>query len=430
MRLLARRIFLHALDQCSVAAAFARHVRYEGGALRVCDDLYALADYDHISVIALGKAAHSMVEALAGELGHRIGGIVAAPVEPASQLRGVRYFRGGHPLPNEDSILAARAMLTLARQQTERSFLIFLISGGGSAAAELPALDTMTLDDLRQTYRALVLSSAPIAEINAIRKHLSAIKGGRLAAAAARAQQVSIMISDVPDNTLDALASGPSMPDSTTAEDCCAIALRHGLLERFPETVRRLFAERALEETPKPGDPAFAHARWWPVLSNSTAEKAAAAKAAALGFEVMVDNSCDDWDYARAADYLLARLRELRRTATRVCLISGGEVTVNVGQGSGIGGRNQQFALYCAQKIAGEPIVVLSAGTDGVDGNSPAAGAVADGSTVARARAAELDPEAALARFDAYSLFSELSDAIFTGPTGTNVRDLRVLLAY
>jgi glycerate 2-kinase len=237
------------------------------------------------------------------------------------------------------------------------------------------------------------------------------------------------MISDVPENALDALASGPTMPDSSTVEDCYAIAQRYDLLRHFPASVRELFAQRALEETPKPGDPVFANSRWCVLLSNATAEKAAVERVRSLGFSVEVDDRCDDWDYMPAADYLLDKLRALRRKAARACVVSGGEVTVKVTNG-GIGGRNQQFALYCATKIAGENVAVLSAGTDGIDGVSPAAGAVVDGTTLARAEQRGLSPARALNRFDAFPLFEALGDAILTGPTGNNVRDLRVLLAW
>jgi hydroxypyruvate reductase len=304
-----------------------------------------------------------------------------------------------------------------------------MLSGGGSAIAEKPIDDEISLDDLIATYRALVLSGAPIAEINAVRKHLSAVKGGRLAKAAYPAKQVSLMISDVPDNTLDALASGPTMPDSTSIADCYAVVEKYKLMEQFPGSVRELFQRHALEETPKSDDPAFVNARWWPVLSNKTAVDEAGVAATREGFAVEVDNSCDDWDYERAADYLLDRLRELRKKVSRVCLISGGEVTVKVTNG-GAGGRNQQFALDCATKIAAENIAVLSAGTDGIDGNSPAAGAVVDGTTLERAKQAGLDPASVLQNFNAFPLFDTLGDAIMTGPTGTNVRDLRILLAY
>ncbi len=304
-----------------------------------------------------------------------------------------------------------------------------MLSGGGSSIVEKPIDDEISLDDLIATYRALVHSGAPIAEINAIRKHLSAVKGGRLAQAAFPAQQVSLLVSDVPDNMPDALASGPTMPDSTSVEDCYRIAEKHGLLPQFPHSTRELFERHALEETPKSDDQAFYRSRWWTILSNQTAVEQAKVAAERAGFAVHVDNSCDDWDYERAAEYLLKCVRELKTRSERVCLISGGEVTVKVTNG-GIGGRNQQFALACAAKIAGENITVLSAGTDGVDGNSPAAGAVADGSTVARAQLKKLNARAALEKFDAYPFFNALGDAIETGPTGNNLRDLRILLAY
>ena len=430
MRETARRLFLQTLAESSVGSAFSRHVQYERGVLRVAEDLYPIGDYQRVSVISLGKAANTMTDALVGQLGERAGGIVVGTSDPAAQQRGFRYFTGGHPWPTAESLTAGRALLRYLENQTEHSLVIFLLSGGSSAAAEFPLDEDLTLEDVSAVYRALVLSGAAIAEINAIRKHLSAIKGGRLAQAAAPAQQVSILISDVPDDKLDALGSGPTMPDSTTASDCYAIAERYRLAEQFPDTVRRMFAGRRLEETPKSDDPAFVGARWWPVLSNATARQAAADQAKALGFRVEVDNSCDDWDYARAADYLLDRLRRLRQAAPRVCLISGGEVTVKVTGEGGVGGRNQQFALYCAEKIAGQSMTVFSAGSDGIDGNSPAAGAVADGTTRERARALGLDCAQELARFNTYPVFAKLGDAIVTGPTGNNTRDLRILLAY
>jgi hydroxypyruvate reductase len=263
-----------------------------------------------------------------------------------------------------------------------------------------------------------------------VRKHLSAIKGGRMARAAQGAQQVSILVSDVPENALDSLASGPTMPDPSTVSDCHRIARKYEMLSEFPPSVRELFDRHALEETPKKNDPAFARSRWWTVLSNATAERAAAAAAAEGGFAVEIDHSCDDWDYAKAADYLLDRIRRLQREVPRACIVSGGEVTVKVPSDAGAGGRNQHFALYCAQKIACENLAVLSAGTDGIDGNSPAAGAVADGSTVARARLAGLDAAEHLRCFNSHPLFEKLGDAVHTGPTGNNVRDVRILLSF
>jgi len=429
MRRAARDIFQHALAEASIDKGFARHVHCERGLLRVCEDLYDLHSYSRVLVVSLGKAGHTMVEALSAQVGTSLEGIVASSVEPTAQVHGFRYFHGGHPTPNAESIQAASAMLRMLEAQPASALIIFLLSGGGSSIVEKPIDDEISLEDLITTYRALVHSGAPIAEINAVRKHLSAVKGGRLAQAAFPAQQVSMLVSDVPDSTPDALASGPTMPDSTTVEDCCRVAEKYELLKQFPQATRELFERHALEETPKSDDLAFQRARWWPVLSNRTAIEEASVAAERAGFLVHVDNSCDDWDYERAAEYLLQKVRELRKQFSPVCLISGGEVTVKVTNG-GVGGRNQQFALACAEKIAGEDITVLSAGTDGVDGNSPAAGAVVDGSTLERARSRGLDARAALEKFDAYPLFTALGDAIEIGATGNNLRDLRILLAH
>jgi glycerate 2-kinase len=425
----ARDIFRQALANASIAKAFARHVHCARGVLRVREDLYDLYSYSRVLVVSLGKAGHTMVEALVAQVGSSLEGIVASSVSPSAQVHGFRYFQGGHPSPNAESIQAASAILRALDALPASALVIFLISGGGSSIVEKPIDDEISLDDLIATYRALVLSGATIAEINAVRKHFSAVKGGRMAQAAFPAHQVSLLVSDVPDDTPDALASGPTMPDSTSVEDCYRVAEKYELLKQFPETTRELFERHAIGETPKSDDPAFVRARWWPVLSNQTAIEEASVAAERAGFIAHIDNSCDDWDYERAADYLLGRLRELRTQFSPVCLISGGEVTVKVRNG-GLGGRNQQFALTCAKKIVGEDITVLSAGTDGVDGNSPAAGAVVDGGTIARGQTRGLDASAALDRFDAYSFFKTLGDSIEIGPTGNNLRDLRILLAY
>lgn len=429
MREIARNIFMQALAQASIENGFARHVHYERGILRVREDLYDLHSYSRVLVISLGKAGHTMVEALSRQVGSLLEGIVASPVQPASQVRGFRYFLGGHPTPNAESIQAATAMLRAVEAQPASALVIFMISGGGSSIVEKPIHDDISLDDLIATYRALVHSGAPIAEINTVRKHLSAVKGGRLAQGAASAQQVSLLVSDVPDTTPDALASGPTMPDSTTVEDCYRIAEKYELLRQFPTSTRELFEHHALEETPKSDDPVFHKSRWWTILSNQTAIDEATVAAERAGFVVHVDNSCDDWDYEKAADYLVQKLREVRKQVSPVCLISAGEVTVKVSNG-GVGGRNQQFALACAEKISGDNITVLSAGTDGVDGNSPAAGGVVDGSTIKRAQMQSLNVRSALNKFDSYPLFQSLGNAIETGPTGNNLRDLRILLAY
>src|SRR5450631_3055496 len=395
MRETAREIFTAALKNASIENAFVRNVHCERRVLRVGDDLHDLDSYNRVFVVSIGKAAHTMAGALESQVGSGLEGIVASSVEPASMVRGFRYFRGGHPAPTADSIQAAASILNSLNSLDSTSLAIFMISGGGSSIVEKPVDDEISLPDLAATYPA---------------------------------QQVSILISDVPDDTPDALASGPTMPDSTSIHDCESIAAKYNLLDQFPKSVADLFRQHALDETPKSDDPAFVRARWWTVLSNKVAIDGAAIAATRAGFAVEVDNSCDDWPYEKAAAYLLNRLQELRRTVSRVCLISGGEVTVAVRNG-GIGGRNQQFALACAEQIAGHDITVLSAGTDGIDGNSPAAGAVVDGSTIDRASGAEAVRHA-LDGFNAYPLFHALADTAVTGPTGNNLRDLRILLAY
>jgi glycerate 2-kinase len=436
MREVAREIFTSALKNASIESAFARNIHCERRVLRIGDDLHDLDAYHRIFVVSIGKAAHTMAAALEAQVGSSLEGIVASSVEPQSQARGFRYFRGGHPTPTAESIAAANAILKSLNALDSTSLAIFMISGGGSSIVEKTVDDDISLPDLAATYRTLVHSGAPIAEINAIRKHLSAVKGGRLAQAAYPAQQVSILVSDVPDDTPDALASGPTMPDSTSIHDCERIAAQYNLIEQLPKSVGDLFRQHALDETPKSDDPAFVRARWWTVLSNKVAIDEAAIAATRAGFAVEVDNSCDDQPYDQAAAYLVNRLRELRSKVSRVCLISGGEVTVAVRDG-GVGGRNQQFALACAEKISGHDITVLSAGTDGIDGNSPSAGAVVDGTTLNRAGARAGDQAGgaeavrrALSTFNAYPLFDALGDAVMTGPTGNNLRDLRILLAY
>lgn len=429
MRNIALRTFQHALAEARVGRAFHRNLNCERGVLRICEDLYDLTAYDRVLVISLGKAAHAMVEALHDRAGERFEGIVVGPPVEAHQWRGFQYFHGGHPLPTQESIQAARAVLRSLRALGATSLAIYLLSGGGSSMMEQLIDDELSLDDLVSSYQVLIHSGVPIAEINAIRKHLSAVKGGRLAQAAYPAHQISLLVSDVPDNTPDAVASGPTMPDSTSVDDCYAIAANYGLSDRFPDGVRELFQLRALEETPKTDNTAFHNCRWWTILSNASLVEAAKRQVGQLGFHVEVDNSCDDWDYLRARDYLLVRLRKLQREFGKVCLISGGEVTVKVLE-AGIGGRNQHFALACALEIPGQNIAVLSAGSDGIDGNSPAAGAVVDGTTLERGRKRGLNAELFLSSFNSYDFFKSIGDAIVTGPTGNNLRDLRILLAH
>ncbi len=341
-----------------------------------------------------------------------------------------RVYHGGHPLPNAASVEAAGDILRTLEKLTEKDLVVFLVSGGGSAMVERFLEPSILVEVMAATHKALVESGAPIAAMNSVRKHLSAVKGGRLAAAAAPAEQVTIFVSDVPEGQLDALSSGPTMPDGSTVEEVYRIAEEYGLAARFPSVVAEMIARRSLVETPKAGDEIFARSRWSVLLDSASLEEAAAVRARELGWHVEIDNRCDDWNAERAAGYLVERVSELRRVRERVCLLTAGEVTVKVPQGvKGNGGRNQHFALLCAELIAGKKIEVLSAGSDGVDGHSSAAGGVVDGTTVARANAAGYPVRAALGCFDSNDLLAMLGDAVVTGPTGNNLRDLRILLA-
>jgi hydroxypyruvate reductase len=306
---------------------------------------------------------------------------------------------------------------------------IFLLSGGASAMMELPLDAAISLDDTIAFHRALVHSGASIVEMNCVRKHFSAVKGGRLALVAGTAQKLSLLVSDVPPAHLDALGSGPTVGDPTSVAQCREILARYGLMERFPAPVRRFFATAELPETPKPDE---LNARTCKLVDSDEMAEAVRSHAESLGFHAVLDNACDDWSYDAAADYLLDRLRELRRQHSRVCLISAGEVTVRVdaSRANARGGRNQHFALYMATRLHTEdgPLAVLSAGSDGIDGNSDAAGAIVDEQTIA---GAELRDSAlrALAGFDSSSWLSEVGATVITGSTGHNLRDLRILLA-
>lgn len=425
-------IFLYALEASRVGPAMERHVRFGNGVMEVGEQSYRLGEYERLALITIGKAAGSMTSAFlrqASTDAERFEGIVAGQGGAGPLPARFREYYGGHPRPNEASLAAAEDMLRTLHALTERDLVVFLISGGGSAMVERFLLTT-SLDTIAATHRALVESGARIAEINAVRKHLSAVKGGRLAAAAAPAEQVTIFVSDVPAGELDALSSGPTMPDRSTTFDVERIVEKYDLCAALPAAVTAMLTTDALVETPKPGDAAFACSQWSVLLDSMWLENAAAMRARELGWHVEVDNTCDDWPAERAASHLLRRVREMRRERGKTCLISAGEVTVRVPAGAaGKGGRNQHFALLCAEQITGEAITVLSGGSDGIDGNSDAAGAVVDSTTVERAAAVRFPVGKALAEFDSYTLLSRLGDTMTTGPTGNNLRDLRVLLA-
>jgi len=432
LKQIARHIFHQTLAAIDIPAAMRRKLTCDQGTLLIDKQCIDLSLFSRICVVAIGKAAHVMTDGLRAVLppSTAIEGIVCAPVSPTSPINGLRYFVGGHPTPNQDSSNAAKAILALLAGTDERSLIFVLLSGGGSALVELLLDSSQTLEDVQSLHRALVTCGASIDEINTIRKHLSAVKGGRLAVAASSAMKITLAVSDVPPGRESALASGPTLPDPTTLADCHRILKTYGLLERFPPALERWVAAGSPPETPKPGDPVFTRAYFSLLLGLDDLFHPAHHAAEAHGFVTCCDNSTDDWPIERAAVNLLGQLDSLRRAHPRQCvaLIADGELSSPV-TGTGLGGRNSSFVLACVEKIAGRRLAVFSAGTDGIDGNSPGAGAVADGHTLNRAKSYGLDAAAFFRNSDAYNFFAKLDDAVTTGPTGTNLRDLRILLA-
>jgi len=432
LKQLARQIFHETLAAIDIPATMQRKLQRKGAVLMFGETRIDLWNFEKLRVVAIGKAAHAMVEGLALVMTPfvRMEGVVSAPTAARKPAAGMKYFVAGHPVPNAESWKAAEAILALLKHCDEKTLVFFLLSGGGSALVELPLDPAQTLEDVQIVHRALVTCGASIEEINTIRKHISAVKGGRLAAAAHNATKVTLAVSDVPVGKESALASGPTLPDPTTVADAKRIIAEHALYDRFPPALRRWLDEGKMTETPKPDVAAFRNSHCSLLLGMDDLFHPAHHATEAKGFITCCDNTTDDWPVEEAAAFLLEQLDALRRrhAGRRVALIADGEVSSPV-TGNGIGGRNSAFVLACVEKIAGKKIAVLSAGTDGIDGNSLAAGAVADGETFGRAHSLGLDPEEAFRRSDAFTFFSGLEDVIVTGPTGNNLRDLRILIA-
>ena len=429
---LARLIFQETLAAIDIPAVMQRKVRVAGTMLHCGEIAVDLRLFSKIRVVAIGKAAHAMLEGLRSTLplDFKFEGVASAPTAPAHALPGIKYFVGGHPIPNADSWNSAAAILSLLASCDESTLVFFLLSGGGSALSELPLDSRLTLEDVQQFYRTLVTCGAPIAAINAVRKHFSAVKGGRLAAAAGRATKITLAVTDVPADQESALASGPSLPDPSTTAEVERVFAEFTILQQFPPALRRCVDEGKIRETPKETDSVFANAYFVLLLGMDDLFHPAHFASEAKGFFTCCDNSTDDWPVEKAAEDLLSQLGAMQAAnpSRRVAIIADGEVSSPV-TGHGIGGRNSAFVLACVENIVGRRVAVLSAGTDGIDGNSPAAGAVADGETLARAMSVGLNPGDAFRRSDAFTFFARLDDAIVTGPTGNNLRDLRILLS-
>lgn len=428
------QLFLETLGEASLASVMTTAVECHGDALVVQGERIQLPQADRVFVAGIGKAAQPMCSALVPLLQPDcdVQALIVSSVGSEGGPDGSDTILGGHPYPNQESVRAARQAVALADQLGRDDLFVCLLSGGGSAICEEPLHPEISLEDLRDFYEVLVTCGANIVEMNILRKHLSRIKGGRLAQAAAPARQLTLYVSDVPPGEPSTVASGPTMPDESTCEDAYATAENLGIVPRLPNSVLRRFEDRTLVETPKAGDPAFARSQWCCLLDNLAALDRLENRAREFGWVVERDLSVDDQPVRDAAVSLIDRLQALRSKSPQrtVAVTTGGELSSPV-TGDGMGGRNQAFVLWAARVLAerGMRATVLSAGTDGIDGNSPAAGAIADETTIHRAEARGMDAADFDQRSDAYRFFERLGDLIVTGPTGNNVRDIRMLVA-
>jgi hydroxypyruvate reductase len=379
-------------------------------------------------VLGAGKAAAAMARAVERHMSGRVEGLVVTRYGHAVPCVRVEVVEAAHPVPDAAGRAAARRILEYAKSAGADDLVLCLISGGASALLALPA-DGLALGDKQAVNRALLASGADIAQMNTVRKHLSAIKGGRLAAAAHPARVLSLLISDVPGDDPAVIGSGPTVPDPSTFADALAILRQYGI---EPPAAALEHLRAAKDETPKPGDPRLADARTIIVARPQASLEAAAARARAAGITPVILGDALEGEAREVGKVLAGIALQVRRhgqPAARPCvLLSGGETTVTM-RGSGRGGRNAEFLLALAIHLGGaQAISALAADTDGIDGSEDNAGAIALSDTLARACAMGLDAKAMLADNDAYGFFAGLGDLVITGPTLTNVNDFRAIL--
>ena len=430
-------IFRAGLEAVDPREAVKRVLRLSGDELHVGERSYRLKDFKRILVIGAGKAGAPMAQAVEGVLGGRLeGGLIIVKYGYTAQLQKVKIVEGGHPIPDEAGQGGARELLEMVKGLGKDDLVLCLISGGGSALLPVP-VEGVGLAEKQETTKVLLASGGAIHEINAIRKHLSRIKGGWLAKAAAPATMITLVLSDVIGDDLDVIASGPTVGDRNTFADCIRVIEKYSLTSQIPPSVLnhlRAGETGRAEETPKPDDLIFRKGLNLIVGSNMQCLEAAARKAQAIGYQTLILSSLVEGETREVAKVHGAILKEILRSgnplAPPACIISGGETTVTI-HGEGKGGRNQEFVLACGMEIAGwEGAAVFSAGTDGTDGPTDAAGAFADWQMVDRAQEMGLDPNASLQQNDSYTFFERLGDLIITGPTNTNVMDVRILIAF
>ena len=435
MRKDAVEIFYQALKAVQPGAAIKRYCKFDGKTLFIGHRSYQLNQYKNLYVLGTGKATASMAAAIEDMIDEKItGGIITVKFDYAVDLKHISLIEAGHPVPDENGIRGASAILNLAENVEEDDLVLCLISGGGSALLPFP-YNGITLKDKQDIIKILLSCGATIHEINTIRKHISKIKGGRLAKAVYPATLVTLILSDVVGDDIDVIASGPTVPDSSSFYDCKNIFRRYDIIDKIPKNILNHIEygiSGEIDETPKPLDPVFE--RTYNLIIGSNAESLISAKEKAenLGYNVLILSSMIEGETRFIAQVHGAIAREIIKTGNPLplpaCILSGGETTVTI-SGNGLGGRNQEFALSASIDISGKKnIVILSAGTDGIDGPTDAAGAFSDTFTLKRAEKMGLDPYRFLSNNDSYHFFQSLGDLFITGPTNTNVMDLRIVL--
>jgi hydroxypyruvate reductase len=435
MREHALQIFQAGLQAVDPVEAINRHIKLEKNLLIIGGKQFNLDDYDNILVVGAGKAGAPMAKAVEDLMENRISdGVIVVKDGHGLSLKKVKVCEASHPVPDERGVQGTEEILSLVEKAGERDLVICLISGGGSALLIAPVQE-ISLEDKQDATKLLLACGATIHEFNTVRKHLSRAKGGRLAQMANPATITSLILSDVVGDDLDVIASGPTVPDSSTFKDAQQILEGYGIWGDLASSVRNHIEKGVsgqIEDTPKSDNAAFLQCSQVLVGTNLQALKAAGKAAERLGYRPLILSSKVEGEAREVAKFYSAIAREVLESSypmePPVCVLAGGETTVTL-QGDGLGGRNQEFALASALAIEGlDKVIVLSGGTDGTDGPTDAAGAIADGNTVARARESGLDPKNFLQRNDSYNFFQKLDDLVITGPTRTNVMDIYMLL--
>jgi len=436
------RILTAALERVDPATAIARHVQRSGEVLGAAGKEYHLPDYRRVFVVGAGKAGVPMAQAISDLLGERLeGGIVIVKEgyrggSEWSPHPNLEILEAGHPLPDERGLAGTQRIIELLETTREDDLVLVLISGGGSALLTAPAAG-VGLEDLQALTADLLTSGATIQEINTLRKHLDLVKGGQLARLAAPADVLALILSDVVGSQLEAIASGPTAADPSTYADALEVLARYELTAKAPQPVLSHLQRGAAGENPettKPNDELFARVNNVIIGSNLQAAGAAVEQARKEGFNSLLLTSYLQGEANQAGRLLAAILRQVAASGQPLprpaCLVAGGETTVTI-RGDGLGGRNQELALGAVPELAGlERVALLTLATDGGDGPTDAAGAIASGETWHRAQHAQLDPLDFLERNDSYHFFQRLGDLLLTGPTQTNVNDLAFLFAF